>query len=83
MLHLRRPDTNSQLWKTRHIYDKLKRPVSFDTALRTRLNGQLCALNRDVLLHELGVTKNWEWLMIYDLEEAGTVEDRSSKIIGY
>ncbi|KAG1900266.1 salicylate hydroxylase [Suillus fuscotomentosus] len=54
------------------IYDKLRRPFSSDVALRSRLNGQLCALQTNVPLHRLGntVTKNWEWAWLTELDDA-------------
>ncbi|KAG1737807.1 hypothetical protein EDB19DRAFT_1895769 [Suillus lakei] len=54
------------------IYDKLRRPFSSDVALRSRLNGQLCTLQKDVPLHELGniITKNWEWAWLTELDDA-------------
>ncbi|KAG1818991.1 salicylate hydroxylase [Suillus subaureus] len=69
------------------IYDKLRRPFSSDVALRSRLNGQLCAFQTDVPLHELGntMTKNWEWAWLTELDGAleeavKLVEDRSINI---
>ncbi|OAX37334.1 FAD/NAD(P)-binding domain-containing protein [Rhizopogon vinicolor AM-OR11-026] len=70
------------------IYDKLRRPFSTDVALRSRLNGQICALQTNIPLHKVGdtMTKNWEWAWLTelddDLEEAvRLVEDRSFNVI--
>ncbi|KAJ8588057.1 FAD/NAD(P)-binding domain-containing protein [Rhizopogon salebrosus TDB-379] len=70
------------------IYDKLRRPFSTDMALRSRLNGQLCALQKPTPLYKLGdiMTKNWEWAWLTelddDLEEAvRLVENKSINII--
>ncbi|KAG1886734.1 hypothetical protein F4604DRAFT_1284843 [Suillus subluteus] len=54
------------------IYDKLRRPFSSDVALRSRFNGQLCAFQTNVPLHELGktITKNWEWAWLTELDDA-------------
>ncbi|KAG1778822.1 hypothetical protein EV702DRAFT_1186477 [Suillus placidus] len=69
------------------IYDKLRRPFTSDVALRSRLNGQLCAFQTDVPLHELGntITKNWEWAWLTELDDAleeavKLVEDSSINI---
>jgi salicylate hydroxylase len=57
-------------------------------ALRSRLNGQLCALQKPAPLYKLGdiMTKNWEWAWLTelddDLEEAvRLVENKSINII--
>jgi salicylate hydroxylase len=57
-------------------------------ALRSRLNGQLCALQKPIPLYKLGdiMTKNWEWAWLTelddDLEEAvRLVENKSINII--
>ncbi|KIJ64716.1 hypothetical protein HYDPIDRAFT_175280 [Hydnomerulius pinastri MD-312] len=57
------------------VYDKLRRPFSSDVALRSKLNGQLCALQEDVPLSKLGetLTKNWEWAWLSELDD--TLED--------
>ncbi|KAG2120320.1 hypothetical protein BD769DRAFT_1480136 [Suillus cothurnatus] len=69
------------------IYDKLRRPFSSDVALRSRLNGQLCALQTNAPLHKLGntITKNWEWAWLTELDDAleeaiKLVEDSSINI---
>jgi salicylate hydroxylase len=56
-------------------------------ALRSRLNGQLCALQTNVPLHKLGntITKNWEWAWLTELDDAleeaiKLVEDSSINI---
>lgn len=57
-------------------------------ALRSRLNGQLCALQKDIPLRKLGdtMTKYWEWAWLTDLDDdleeaVKLVEDRSFNVI--
>jgi salicylate hydroxylase len=57
-------------------------------ALRSRLNGQLCALQKDIPLRKLGdtMTKYWEWTWLTDLDDdleeaVKLVEDRSFNVI--
>ncbi|KAF9225008.1 FAD/NAD(P)-binding domain-containing protein [Gyrodon lividus] len=54
------------------VYDKIRRPFSSDVALRSKLGGQLCALQAGVPLTELGetLTKNWEWAWLSELDDA-------------
>ncbi|KAG2159502.1 FAD/NAD(P)-binding domain-containing protein [Suillus bovinus] len=54
------------------IYDKLRRPFTSDVALRSRLNGQICAFQTNVPLHKVGktITKNWEWAWLTELDDA-------------
>ncbi|KAH7926925.1 salicylate hydroxylase [Leucogyrophana mollusca] len=64
------------------VYDKVRRPFSAGVAERSRRNGQLCALQEDVGLKELGevITKNWEWAWLSELD--GAVEEATQMLEG-